>query len=239
MTNYNNTIVFHKPAFQGRPKPSASITINALTKRQLSVTKPLLLPNDQDILAEQTSKLDIKHRGYEVDVDEFVEQVHKQEKEVSDDGGATYLSDLMERKDRHKEEKIGALERARDNIFDTEENVREGHSLTAEMVSKSSHLDVKILERVKTHLAPMDPLQDTASELIAKLQTQKEEADSLFEAWHQNDLPPLDGSNEPRTPHGPSFGPLSPDSSPSSSGDFQDSSDVYPDDFTDYSNDVD
>ena len=140
---------------------------------------------------------------------------------------------LFKKRRTKRDELVGTYEEARDRALFDNNDLRGDKSLMLQLIDKSAEQDITTLNHIKSELAEMDDAQDTASELIKRLETQREEASELIMKSHENDLPPIN-SPDTQTENNSSS---STQAQPSSRG-YQDSRYIHREDFTYYSDDI-
>jgi DNA repair ATPase RecN len=150
--------------------------------------KPL---NDQEKLIQKIDKLYEEWSEIDAEVEEFKDLVHEEEEVEGDPEETTELSKMLREDSDNKDDIIGSYQEPIDRAaFDTN-NVREEKSLQLDQVQASVKADLHTVRTLKSELAPMDYSWDKADKLSNKLENIQQEASSLKEEWHKNDLPPI------------------------------------------------
>lgn len=199
------------------PRPCPSLKARKLPLyRGFSSTNSLGVENDQDKLINEINGLEEKFYSLDRDVEEFTKEVDETEVYYEENNEQTELSKIIQKRESKKNDLIGTHEEASDQAQYNDHNTRQAKSFRLDLIEEATKKDIKTLNRIKSELHETDDAQEVASNLIDRLETQKAEASKLQSKWHESDLPPINPSS-----------------------DFQDSSEIYRDDFTDYSDDID
>lgn len=208
---------------------------NTIFYRSITTTRVLQLPNpnDQEDLEKEINKFELECENTDRTMDEVEQEVHEIEDQLADlmdEEGSTELSKILSDRSEIKDKLIGAYEEKISEALDSDDN-RNAKSLVLEKLEKSTQMDLETLEHIESQWPDaaesdedLGEAQEKIYELKKDLEAQKAQVSDLQHKWHENDLPPIKGTNEEEEDNNASKNKDS----------YQDSSDVYQTDFNSF-----